>query len=128
MKKKKKKPKVSTLKKKVDKIFSEFIRKRDKGRCYTCGKKKHWSLMQCGHYVSRVHNNTRYNEVNCHCQCVGCNIFKSGAMDVYALRLLDEYPPDILEYLNEQKQIIKQWQTWELEGLICLYQEKMKEL
>lgn len=42
----KKKVSISKLKKKADSAFSQFIRIRDKGKCYTCGLQKHWKEMQ----------------------------------------------------------------------------------
>ena len=38
----KKKVSIGKLKKKADSVFSQFIRIRDKGKCYTCGLEKHW--------------------------------------------------------------------------------------
>jgi hypothetical protein len=98
-----KKVSVSKLKKKADLLFSNFIRKRDKGKCFTCGCVKEWKHQQCGHYVSRSCLPLRYDERNCHCQCVGCNIFKKGNMDVYALKLMKKYGEDILYDLDEIK-------------------------
>lgn len=62
--------KMSSLIKEADKWFSIFIRKRDNGVCYTCGNKRDWKEQNCGHYVLRQYYDTRWNEQNCHCQCV----------------------------------------------------------
>lgn len=99
---------LSKLKKELDAIFSRFIRirKADKGgmtRCYTCGKKAHWKEMHCGHYISRVHSPTRWNEINCQVQCPGCNLFKQGAADEFAIALIKEYGDEILNDLNRIK-------------------------
>jgi hypothetical protein len=74
---------ISKLKKKLDAIFSLYIRLRtadDYGnnQCCTCGKVDHWSNLQCGHFVSRKHLSTRFHDMNCFPQCIGCNIFKYG--------------------------------------------------
>ncbi len=78
--------------KSLDKVFSEYIRRRnadDKGyvECFTCGKKDHWRKMQCGHFQSRKHYITRWNEDNCQVQCVGCNMFRSGEQYKFGLKL-----------------------------------------
>lgn len=112
---------VSSLKKLLDACFSRYIRLRDGGVCFTCGIKKPISQMQNGHYVSRSHNNTRYDEQNCHCQCVGCNVFKHGNMDVYSLRLIEKYGLDILSDLSRRKNVIKQFTIPELKHLIEVY-------
>lgn len=62
----------------ADKYFSEFIRLRDsnaEGRvtCVTCSHTDHWRGLQCGHYVTRGHQATRYDEQNSSAQCRGCN-------------------------------------------------------
>ena len=61
----------------LDKAFSEYIRRRyanDKGLvyCYTCGKQDHWKNMDCGHFMKRGYFPTRWDELNCRCQCQFC--------------------------------------------------------
>lgn len=53
---------------KADKAMSEYIRTRDPV-CY-CGKPS----AQNGHYFSRAHYSTRWDEDNCLGCCAGCNI------------------------------------------------------
>lgn len=123
--KKIKKPKALTkskVKKKLDYVFSVWIRTRDRGSCFTCGKVGAIKEMQNGHYISRSHMNTRYDEKNCNTQCVGCNIFKKGNMDEYALKLIQVYGNGILEELNKKKQIIKQFTILEMLDLIAIYE------
>lgn len=114
---------VRQLKKKLDRAFSIFIRKRDNGICFTCGVKKPWKEMQNGHYISRNHNSLRYDERNCHCQCMACNVFKHGEMDVYALRLQEKYGEDILKELSIKKQEVKQFTPSEICTLLDKYEQ-----
>ena len=70
----KKKP---DLKAKLDKEFSLFIRLRDcmpNGffRCISCGQIKPFVQADCGHYFSRTHLATRFDENNCHAECRHC--------------------------------------------------------
>ena len=87
MRKKSRKNIIKTL----DKVFSEYIRRRyaknNIAECFTCGKKDHWKKMQCGHFQSRKHYSTRWNEDNCQVQCVGCNMFKAGEQYKFGLKL-----------------------------------------
>lgn len=92
---------ISSLKKKADDIFSIFIRRRDQGKCITCGTVKEWKHMQAGHYIPRDCLELRYSEVNCHCQCPGCNIFRKGNYTIYSIRLMELYGPNILYELDE---------------------------
>jgi len=55
---------------KLDKVFSEYIRKRDGNRCVTCGSLERPT---CGHVFSRSSYSTRWDEQNAWCQCWGCN-------------------------------------------------------
>jgi hypothetical protein len=78
-----------------DAVFSQFIRlkyadKEGKVQCYTCPTKKHYTLMQNGHYVNRANLYLRFDERNCRPQCQGCNEFESGNMAVYTANLEKE--------------------------------------
>lgn len=117
---------MAKLKKKLDAVFSKFIRQRDAGICFTCGIKKEQKYQQNGHYISRQHNSTRYDEQNCHCQCVRCNIMLNGNMDEYALRLIRKYGAGILKKLNKKKKEKKQFKENELKNLIEHYNKLIK--
>ena len=95
--------KISALKKKADKVFSDYIRQRDDGVCFTCGVKKYWKEQQNGHYITRGCLPLRYNEENCHCQCVACNVFKGGNYTAYAVAMMEKYGADKLKELEEIK-------------------------
>lgn len=119
-----KKPKLKTYKKlkaELDRVFSLFIRYRDGGRCFTCDVIKPIKEIQCGHFFSRTYLSTRWDERNCHAQCVGCNIFKKGNMAVYALRMNQKFGPETIEKLFQlSKQTVKISQH-ELEARIDYY-------
>ena len=91
-----KKP-VSKLKKELDKWFSLYIRLRDATdmgvvQCFTCGKIAHYKLgMQCGHFQSRRHNATRWDNKNCQVQCVKCNMFGQGEQYKFGMYLDAKY-------------------------------------
>ena len=54
---------------KLDRLFSKLIIERDK-KCVQCGSD---SQLTCGHVFSRKHYSTRWDFLNCHCQCWPCN-------------------------------------------------------
>ncbi len=122
----KKEKSIKKLKQEADSLFSELIRKRDKGICYTCNNKKHWKEQQCGHYISRNRLSLRYDDRNCHCQCVSCNIFKKGNMDVYAIRLLNQYGENILHYFQLKKDQSVKFSRADYEALIKHYKQKLR--
>ena len=86
----------STLIKKLDKVFSQYIRTKDadhrgKVSCYTCGVVKHWKNMDAGHFQSRGKYMTRWEEKNVKPQCKRCNGFRSGEQYLFGLNLDAEY-------------------------------------
>lgn len=112
---------ISKLKKKLDAVFSLFIRNRDNWTCFTCGKKSKEG-MQNGHFISRSHNSTRYDEINNHAQCIGCNVFKNGNSAEYAYRLIQKYGQEEFEALIKRGRQTKQFTVKELEQLIHEYE------
>ena len=63
--------------------FSKLIRLRDTdhlgfGKCCTCGKVVKWNDADAGHFVSRRHKATKFDERNVNIQCKHCNRFSSG--------------------------------------------------
>lgn len=89
------KPSQAKLKKKLDAIFSQYIRRKYAGveglvKCYTCSTVKHWKEIQNGHWIPRHNLATRFSEDNCRPQCVACNMFQKGMPDVFAVNLIKE--------------------------------------
>lgn len=129
------KVKRKTLIKKLDAIFSEYIRRKhaDKNgivKCYTCNKKAYWKGegMQNGHFISRKSRILRWDERNCRSQCYSCNCHFYGRQYVFALNLNKEYGYNIAEeLLIESKKIIKQ-SDQDLLDLIDKYKEKVSLL
>jgi len=105
---KKKTASLAALKRKCDKVFSEYIRRRDIDRngttaCVTCGNRKPWQQMQAGHFVSRVHLATRYSGVNVNVQCGACNVLRRGNMVEYAAYMERTYGYGVIERLLAEK-------------------------
>lgn len=68
----------SNLVKEADRVFSLFIRERDKGKpCVTSGKP--WREdFQCWHFASRRHLSTRWHDKNAHAQSPEDNNWWAG--------------------------------------------------
>ena len=124
---------ISKLKKELDKWFSLFIRlrfatKEGLCQCVTCGKVGHYKKMQCGHFQSRRHHATRWNEKNCAVQCIGCNCFQQGQQYRFSIYLDGRYGEGTakdLEYLA--KQITKITRS-DYEENISYYKDVVKKL
>ena len=90
------KPSRSKIVKKLDAIFSHYIRLKDaddlgNATCFTCGKVDHWKKLQNGHFQSRKHYATRWLEMNCQVQCAGCNVFRYGEQFLFSKYLDQKY-------------------------------------
>ena len=121
------KSEIEKLKKKLDIIFSRYIRQRDKGQCYTCPKKDDPKYMQCGHFNPRQYFSTRWDERNNHCQCYACNILYNGQPSRYAQHLMQDYGKNIINELEKDRlKSIKLDIIWYLEKI--QYYEKLLPL
>ena len=117
------------LVKKLDTIFSQYIRMRNANangiaECVTCGKKDHWKSMDCGHFMSRKHLSTRWHEDNCQVQCKSCNVFRYGEQYKYSL-WLGKKKAEKLYLLS--KTTLKLFDH-DLLDMIKIYEEKVKVL
>lgn len=126
-------PKRSTLVKKADAIFSQYIRKRyadNNGiaECFTCGKKDHWKSLQCGHFMSRKHYSTRWDEKNCQVQCAGCNVFRWGEQFKFGRNLDVKLGKGTADSLEQKSRQILKYNNIELIELIEHYKKKVAEL
>ncbi len=128
-----KKSKRGKLVQKADKIFSEYIRRRNAdifgtAECVTCGKKDHWKQLQCGHFQSRKHYATRWDETNCQVQCSGCNVFRYGEQYKFSLFLEKEYGAGTSEELAQKASGIVKLSNFDLEYLILHYKNLLSNL
>ena len=128
MAKNSKKPTRSKIVKKLDTVFSEYIRKSraDKNgycQCITCSKTFHWKKIQAGHFMSRKHYSTRWDEDNVFPQCVACNMFRSGEQYLYSLALGKEKSEEMLQ----KSRMVHKFSTGDLEVLIKYYQDQLSQ-
>jgi hypothetical protein len=110
---------------KLDKVFSIYIRRKDAvndiAQCVTCGKKDHWSKLQNGHWASRRHYSTRWDEQNCNVQCSSCNVFRAGEIYLYTKYLCSKYGDNLPDELYAKSQTIRKFTDVELQKLIEHY-------
>lgn len=123
---------LSSLEKKLDRVFSLFIRTRniDEGgttNCVTCNRLFYYADLDAGHFVKRQHKSVRWDERNVHPQCTRCNRFLNGAMDEMALYIYKLYGQDTLCELLRLKHTTKKYHRSEIEELISIYENKIEE-
>lgn len=129
---KRKKLSRSKIVKKLDSIFSQYIRRRylkeNIAECFTCGKKDDWKRLQCGHFQSRRFYSTRWDETNCQVQCAGCNVFRFGEQFKFSVNLDNKFGKGTSQRLEIKAREIVKIPTFELEEMIKHYQELCSQL
>lgn len=118
---------------KLDRVFSAYIRLRDAMpngyvRCISCGRIKPFSDVDCGHFHSRVHMSTRFDEMNCWAECRYCNRISSDHLISYQRNLIRKIGQDMFDILNAKAHTTKKWNDFELRSMIDYYTKKAKEL
>jgi hypothetical protein len=127
---------ISKLKKELDKFFSLFIRLRyateNLGlvQCFTCGKVAHYKTggMQCGHFQSRRHHSTRWDEKNCQVQCVKCNMFSGGEQYKFGIALDHKYGEGTAQELEFISKFTSKVTRSDYEDKISYYKLAVKNL
>jgi len=124
-----KKPTRSKLVKKLDTVFSQYIRRSNADNngyctCVTCNKTFHWKEIQAGHFMSRKHYSIRWDERNVKPQCVACNVYRAGEQYKYSIFLGSE----VANVLYLQSKEIVKFTNYELEDMINDYSDKLKKL
>lgn len=122
----------SKLVKKLDSIFSQYIRQRDSEygscTCVTCGVQKPIKQMQNGHFITRSKYATRWDEENCGVQCIGCNMFKQGEQYKFSIYIDQKhYAGKADEILLKSNQTVK-YTDQDLIELINTFKLKLNEL
>ena len=123
--KRKRLPSLARLTRKLDRVFSAWIRGRDApsgmGRCISCGA---WAKLQAGHFIKRQHRATRWNEFNVNGQCARCNHFLHGNDGAYCMALIRWYGKAKVEELLALKHKTAKYSRADLEKLIRRYTDK----
>ncbi len=118
---KKSKQKISVLKRKLWTVFSIYIRKRDGGICFICGRRCEGMGYHAGHFIPKsIGGNILYfNEDNVHGCCYNCNINLGGNLYLYGQKLGKEKCDELYQL---KKQIVK-WTEEDYLNKITHYKE-----
>lgn len=133
--KKDKKEKVKSKKqliKKLDDIFSKYVRlfytdKYWNVKCYTCGKVMQRKEAQNWHFKTRWWYKTRRDFENCKVQCVGCNVFKHWNYQIYTIKMINEHWKERVENLLNNKEI-SNFSYKDLEEKYTYYKKEVDKL
>ncbi len=109
---------------KCDELVSKIVRLRD-GRCVCCGSREN---LQCGHLIKRGRMSTRFDLVNCNCQCSRCNYKHNHYPEYYTDWFVLTYGVDKYHELFRRSWQTKDWTLTELTELKEELQQKLDEL
>ena len=131
--KKKASPSLSTLVDRLDTVFSRYIRLRDAMpsgmfRCISCGKIKPIEQADAGHYHSRRHMSTRFDEDNVNAECRFCNRFSADHIIGYRENLIKKIGEQRFLLLEVKAHETHKWSAFELEQLTKYYRALANKL
>jgi hypothetical protein len=120
---------VSHWRRDLQQAFNAYIRERDKHRpCISCDKPL-VGKYDAGHFYSvGSYPNLRFNEDNCHGQCVECNQHKHGNLIEYSLRLPDRIGTSQYHHIHQIKNDPLRLSLDEIKNLIQYYRKLLKSL
>ena len=110
---------------KLDRVFGDYIRKRDKGVCFSCPKVSDPTdrvNYHAGHIFSRGYKALRWDERNVYGQCRGCNLRQNFTGNGEAIIwLVKKLGIDEVDKMRLEAHEGKKWTIGELE-------DKLEEL
>lgn len=94
---------------KADKYCSKYVRLSNADEnwictCYTCGARKHWKKITCGHKESRWWISVRYDLDNVKPQCWWCNskMYGNGRPVEFELHLINDIGKERVEAVHNK--------------------------
>lgn len=115
------------------KIFSEYIRLRDADangycRCITSGRIVHWKECDAGHFISRRHLSTKFDEQNVNAQSRHDKRFAAWKKYEHGLAIDRKYGQGTAEKLLIKSKQLCKISSFDIKVMENYYKEKVKEL
>ncbi len=104
----------------LDKLTSIKVVERDR-KCFTCGKT--YDLTN-GHLFTRGFYIVRWDMLNCHAQCVGCNFRHEFDPSVYQLKFIEKYGLETYKELYRKAHRPNKFSDLQLKGFV----QELKQL
>lgn len=117
---------LSWYKKKLWRIFTEYVKWRDGYICYTCGNPCSGSNAHGGHFIPKAAGGLAlyFHEQNVHCQCAKCNLFLEGNHYLYGQKLGKRIVDKLYKLMGKNEK----WDILDYEKRIKKYETKLKNL
>lgn len=116
----------------LDRVFSKYIRTkyiRDNFvECVTCNRKYPINKIQAGHFMSRKHYSTRWDEENVFPQCYGCNVMQQGQQYLFSKFIDEKFGEGYSDVLLLKSRETVKFADYELDEMIRDYTKRLKDL
>ena len=112
-------------------VFSLWIRQKDADhrgvvRCVTCKAYRQWRYVDAGHFMSRRHLSTKFDEKNVYPQCKQCNGFGAGQQYKMSQHINQVHGLGTAEYLERLSKQAAHWTRFDYIIKIEEYKAKLK--
>jgi len=123
--------------KKLDKVFSIYIRTRDclyttgtltEGGCITCRRRVNIKNADAGHFRGRQHFATRWNEQNVNLQCKACNNWGQGMAYEYGQAIAKKFGDLVPDLLVAESKKNRKYYAFELEAMVKYYENRLNDI
>jgi len=113
------------LKTKLDKLVSEYVKKRDNYTCQHCGKRVDGSNCHVSHVIPRSHgDHLRWDPMNLKVLCFHCHINWWHKNPIESGEWFKSKFPERWNYLQKEKNKIHKFTIEELENLVVELKKK----
>lgn len=106
----------------LDEAVSQLVIARDK-KCVQCGSKE---KLTCGHLFSRGTYSTRWDLLNCNCQCWACNFGHTYDTSKYTKWFLDKYGQEVWDALYLRFHTPRKWTDVDMEAMLSGIRDDLK--
>lgn len=114
-----------TLNNKARAAFNKFIREKYNNTCVTCGTTRNPT---CSHLITSVKASTRFDPLNCVCQCKSCNYEHEYRPEKYTAWWLNKYGLAAYNDLVAKSNQVKKHTREELREIIRLCEQSTSRL
>lgn len=124
----------SMLTKKLDRIFSEYIRRKYSDEnwmitCISCEKKSHRKEANNCHWINRWNKQYRFDEDNCRPGCTSCNLYnKEFHIRVFTTKQITRLGIETVNIMNDNTNYVYKQGKTELKALIEEFSTKLNNL